>query len=147
MASRIYWALEAIIIGIGIYLNELASQRSGLHRHFYFRLYQAESSFFNPEFKWIWIIISIASFIFALYALYLTRKKIQFCYRFSWRVHWVIIASFSLAVLVTILLFNGSTDWLMYPYFIIGFIVMGTGNLIGNALIYFFHPETKVCAV
>lgn len=147
VASKIYWGLEAIIISIGIYLSGLAKQRVGLHRHLYFRLFQAESSFLNPDYKWIWVIISIACFVVALYALYMTRKKIQFCYRFSWRIHWIIIASFSLVILMFILLFNGSTNWIIYPYFILGFVIMSIGNFIGNALIYFFHPETKPCAI
>lgn len=147
MASKIYWTLEAFIIGIGFYLNHLASQRAGLHRHLIYRLYQVESTFLNPQYKWIWIILAAACLIFAGYALYLTKREIQFCYRFSWRVHWSIIASFSLVVLIIILLFNGTTQWILYPYFIVGMVLMSIGNLVGNTLIYFFHPETKACAI
>lgn len=147
MASKIYWTLEIIIISMGFYLNNLSAKRAGLYRHLYFRLSQAESSFLNPTYKWVWILFLASIVVLALYALYKTKSKIQFCYRFSWRIHWLIIASFSLAILMMILLFNGSIDWIIYPHFIAGLVIMGVGNLTGNILIYIYHPETKACAV
>ena len=145
MASKILWFFELVIIAVGSWLNFFVKKRMGLFRHFTFRLNQAESSFLANDCHWIWYSFAILGFLIAVLALWQANRRIQFCYRFSWRVHWSIILGICLAVILILAFFSEGKIFIMYPYFLVGLPILALTNLIGCLLIFIFHPNSRAC--
>lgn len=146
MASKIYWILEVLVLSVGLFLNDYSSKRSGLYRHLFYRLYQAETTIINESTKWLWIIGSVLIVLLGFLALSFTDRKIQFCYRFTWRVHWKLLILFAAFIIFCLFVFHGNQEFLMYPYFVVGLSILGLFNLMGCLLIFFFHPEQFSCS-
>ncbi|MGF3065921.1 hypothetical protein ACQV2X_06910 [Facklamia sp. P12945] len=147
MLSKIYWAIEILIVTGGFFVNEYASKRIGLYRHVYYREFQFNQFWFAENYHWIWYVVAIFIILIAIIALFKTKSWIQFCYQFSWKTHWAILLIVSLSELIIMSFFTDKSLLIMYPYFLVGLPLLGVGNLIGCLLIFLFHPQTKECEI
>lgn len=145
MASKIYWTMESLILIVGLWLNQYAHQRMGLYRHLIYKRTEIEQSILASDSHLYWWLASGLLILLALFAIYRTRQKIQYCYRFSWRVHWGIIAFLAVLLLVILQCLPNQTSFLMLPYFVIYIPLLAAGNLIGCLLIRIFHSNQTDC--
>ncbi|MCR8968567.1 hypothetical protein [Facklamia sp. 7083-14-GEN3] len=145
MLSKIYWVIEILILISGFFVNNYASKRSGLYRHVYYREFQFNQFWFAENYRWIWFVVAISILLIAIIAILKTKKWIQSCYQFSWKIHWIILVIISLFELVIMSFFADKSVFIMYPYFLLGLPLLGVGNLIACLLIFFFHRQTKEC--
>ncbi|EHR38182.1 hypothetical protein ACWOB1_01355 [Facklamia languida] len=143
MASKIYWTIEGLILMVGFALNHYASQRMGLYRHLVYRRSLLDQGLFATIQQKYWILAACLLILLALVAIYRTRQVIQVCYRFSWRVHWSLIASLALLEILLLTFFNNRSNFLMFPYFVLFIPAMACVNLIGCILIRIFHSNQK----
>lgn len=147
MASKIYWTIEGLILLVGLALNHYASQRMGLYRHLVYRRSLLDQELFATVHQKYWILAACLLILLALVAIYRTRQVIQFCYRFSWRVHWSFIAGLSLLEILLLSFFDNQSNFLMFPYYVLLIPAMACVNLIGCILIRIFHPNQKNCQI
>ncbi|MGX7144207.1 hypothetical protein ACWODI_01350 [Facklamia languida] len=147
MASKIYWTIEGLILLVGLALNHYASQRMGLYRHLVYRRSLLDQELFATVYQKYWILAACLLILLALVAIYRTRRVIQVCYRFSWRVHWSLIASLALLEILLLTFFDNRSNFLMFPYFVLFIPAMACVNLIGCILIRIFHPNQKNCQI
>lgn len=145
MASKIYWTIEGLILMVGFALNHYASQRMGLYRHLVYRRSLLDQGLLATIQQKYWILAACLLILLALVAIYRTRRVIQVCYRFSWRVHWSLIASLALLEILLLTFFNNRSNFLMFPYFVLFIPAMACVNLIGCILIRIFHSNQKNC--
>ena len=147
MASKIYWTIEGLILLVGLALNHYACQRMGLYRHLVYRRSLLDQELFATVHQKYWIRAACLLILIALVAIYRTRQVIQFCYRFSWRVHWSFIAGLSLLEILLLSFFDNQSNFLMFPYYVLLIPAMACVNLIGCILIRIFHPNQKNCQI